>query len=64
VVLYKKIGESVEVGEPIAKMLTSSPRLLADARPVLESAFAVADEPVPVPSVVLDPLRIFCSSQE
>ncbi len=64
VVLYRKIGESVEAGEPIAKMLTNDPGRLADARPVLESAFAVADSPVAIPPVVLDPLRIFCSSQE
>lgn len=64
VIVYKKIGESVESGEPIAKMLTSEPRRLGDARPVLENAFAVTDGPVAVPPVVLDPLRIFCSSQE
>lgn len=64
VVLYKRIGENVEAGEPVASMLTNEPRRLADARPVLESAFEVADGPVPAPPVVLDPLRIFCSSQE
>lgn len=64
VVLHKKIGDHLDIGEPVATMLTNKCELLAEARAVLADAIDVSDQPVTAPDIILDPLRIFSKGSE
>jgi pyrimidine-nucleoside phosphorylase len=49
-----KIGEKVSKGQPLVTIHASDSTRLAEARTRIESAFVIADEAVPTPSLVTD----------
>ncbi|MFQ5694539.1 MAG: thymidine phosphorylase [Terriglobia bacterium] len=58
-VFHKKIGDRVEQGEALATLHYNQREKLAEARPWLEGAFAVAPEPVSPPRLIHKTLTPF-----
>lgn len=53
-VLHKKIGDSIERGQPLATIYAATESSAAEIEPLLQSAFHIVDEPVQAPPVVID----------
>lgn len=51
-VVFKRLGETVTAGEPLAELHYNEPARLEAAREILERAFTVADAAVPPPPLV------------
>ncbi|HUU61031.1 MAG TPA: hypothetical protein VMX37_01400, partial [Acidimicrobiia bacterium] len=47
-----KVGDRIEMGEPLARLTWSDPARLERALPLVERAFALADEPVAPPPLI------------
>src|SRR6267143_5386394 len=52
IVLRKKAGDSVEIGEPLAALFTDSESAAKEARPRVERAFSIATEPSVFPRLI------------
>lgn len=53
-----KIGERVAKGQPLARLTCGTPDRIAQAAPVLASAFRIASKPVRVPPVLLKDMGV------
>jgi len=52
IVLRKKAGDAVEIGEPLAALFTDSESAAKEARPRVERAFSIATEPSVFPRLI------------
>ena len=52
IVLKKKAGDSVEIGEPLAALFTDSESAAREARPGVERAFSIATEASVFPRLI------------
>jgi len=52
ITVLAKVGDPVEVGQPLARLAWADPGRLADALPLVERAFAVSEEPVAPPPLI------------
>jgi pyrimidine-nucleoside phosphorylase len=48
-----RLGDEVSQGQPLLRVF-APPRRMADVQPILESAFTIADQPQPVPSLIVE----------
>jgi pyrimidine-nucleoside phosphorylase len=60
VILHKKTGSEVQVGEPLCTVLVNDESRLEEALALIEGAFQIGPEPVALPSLVVE--RIFASA--
>jgi pyrimidine-nucleoside phosphorylase len=54
IVLYARVGDRLEQGQPILTIHANNPRRLAEARRLLESGLQVSEARVPAPPLILD----------
>jgi thymidine phosphorylase len=52
-ILHKKIGDPVGVGEPLCTLLVNDERELARASAMIEDAYRIGDEPIDEPPLVV-----------
>ncbi|MDR3618996.1 MAG: thymidine phosphorylase [Paludisphaera borealis] len=53
VILHKKLGDRVEVGESLCTVLVNDERALPEALTMIEDAYRIADEPMDGPTLVV-----------
>ena len=56
VLLHKKVGDPVEEGEPLCTLLVNDESRLSEVLTLIRDAYGITDEPVSVPSLILDRL--------
>ncbi len=56
VLLHKKTGDPVDEGEPLCTLLVNDESRLSEILALIKDAYGITDEPVSVPSLILDRL--------
>lgn len=57
IVMQKRLGETIEKGEPLAVLYSSTDEKCRSAAKILETAFTISQEPAPLPPLVYEIIR-------